>query len=132
MTGEKMIRIAAVLGALAVITGAFGAHTLKPLLSAEHLAAYETGVRYHFYHTLALLACGILYRHHPSKQLRMAASSFLAGIILFSGSVYLLSTREITGAGFTGILGPVAPLGGMLFILGWIFLFLSIKPLQQK
>src|SRR5688572_14092597 len=118
----KFIRIAAISGALAVMLGAFGAHSLKALLTPEQLQVFETGVRYQFYHTLALLFTGMFYTTQPSKALNMAGSSFLAGIICFSGSLYLLSTRSLLGIENLSLLGPVTPLGGLLFIVGWVFL----------
>jgi len=120
----KFIRIAAISGALAVIIGAFGAHTLKIHLLPEQLNSFETGVKYQFYHTIALLICGMLYRTTPSPKLKIAASSFIAGMIMFCGSIYLLSTRTLTGFENISWLGPVTPIGGILFILGWVFLFL--------
>lgn len=121
----KFIRIAAVFGAIAVILGAFGAHALKALLNADQLHTFETGVKYQFYHTLALLVCGLISDRIPSGKLNMAAASFIAGIIFFSGSLYLLSTKSIIGMESLSWLGPVTPIGGLMFITGWIFLFLG-------
>ncbi len=119
----QFIRIAAITGCLAVILGAFGAHTLREFLSAESLNSYETGVRYQFYHTLALFLCGLLRITGDSKSLARAGWLFLAGIVCFCGSIYLLSTRSITGLS-VGFLGPITPLGGLLFVAGWIMLFI--------
>jgi uncharacterized membrane protein YgdD (TMEM256/DUF423 family) len=121
----KIIQYSAVSGIIAVILGAFGAHTLKEILEPALLVSYETGIRYQFYHTLALLFTGLWYHLQPAPRIRIAASSFLAGIVLFSGSIYLLATRSITGWEWVTYLGPVTPLGGVLFILGWIFLFIQ-------
>ena len=128
----KYIRIAAISGMLAVILGAFGAHSLKALLTADQLQAYETGVRYQFYHTLALFMTGLLMNGYPSKALNMAAASFIAGICCFSGSLYLLATRSLIGIENTALLGPVTPLGGLLFIMGWVFLLVATGRMRTK
>lgn len=107
--------LGAVYGALGVIFGAFGAHALKNRLDARLLEAFETGVRYQFYHALALLAVGILLdRVNAPGALHAAGWLFGAGVLLFSGSLYLIAT---TGWKW---LGPVTPLGGLLLIAGWV------------
>jgi len=116
----NFIRIASVLGGIAVVLGAFGAHYLKSALTPEMLQSFETGVRYQFYHALAIAICGLAFLFNPSGAIRAAASLFLAGVICFSGSIYLLSTRSLTGLESMVWLGPVTPLGGLLFIAGWI------------
>ncbi len=113
------------LAALAVILGAFGAHALKALVTPEKLLVFETGVRYHFYHSLALLATGIIYSHFPAKQLRLATGLFLTGIALFSGSLYAMVFVSISG-GSLGPLGVITPIGGLFFIAAWIMLALGI------
>jgi uncharacterized membrane protein YgdD (TMEM256/DUF423 family) len=114
---RNFIIIAAILGAIAVMLGAFGAHALKATLTTEQLQTYETGVRYHFYHVIALLAAAILYKEYPSKLLVWAGNLFIAGIMLFSGSLYLLSNISSLK-----VLGMVTPLGGVCFIAGWLLL----------
>jgi uncharacterized membrane protein YgdD (TMEM256/DUF423 family) len=114
---RNFIITAAVMGALAVILGAFGAHALKATLTAEQLQTFEVGVRYHFYHAFALLLTGILYKEFSSKLLVWAGNLFIAGTVLFSGSLYLLSTIE----GFKK-LGIITPIGGACFIAGWLLL----------
>ncbi len=126
----KFIRIAAISGIIAVVLGAFGAHSLKKVLDPGQLQAFETGIRYQFYHTFALFCTGLLMMSHPSKALNMAGGSFLAGIICFSGSLYLLSTRSLLGIENLSILGPVTPLGGLLFIMGWIFVLVAVKKIK--
>ncbi|MBL0341768.1 MAG: DUF423 domain-containing protein [Bacteroidetes bacterium] len=123
----NLIRLAAILGATAVILGAFGAHTLKQYLTPEQLQTFETGVRYQFYHTFAILFCGLLFNHNPLKKYNMAAGSFLAGIVCFSGSLYLLSTRTLLGFDSWSWLGPITPIGGLMFIVGWVMLVLKKK-----
>ncbi|MBS1644397.1 MAG: DUF423 domain-containing protein [Bacteroidetes bacterium] len=111
--------------ALAVILGAFGAHKLKELVDATQLAIYEKGVSYQFYHSFALLATGILYSAFPNKLLRWASSLFVAGIVLFSGSLYLMVGLATSG-GSIGAAGVITPIGGLCFILGWIMLLLGV------
>lgn len=103
--------------------GAFGAHALKSKITSDQLQVFETGVRYQFYHSLALLVVGLISLKFEHGGIRMAAWLFMAGIVLFSGSLYLLSNREWLGIeGWKSILGPVTPLGGLCFIAGWISL----------
>jgi len=107
-------------GFLAVALGAFGAHGLKARLGPEALQVYQTGVQYHLIHALALLAVGIAAHPAPnSPYLRGAGWLFLAGIILFSGSLYVLS---ITGERW---LGMITPVGGVAFLLGWVLLAIA-------
>jgi uncharacterized membrane protein YgdD (TMEM256/DUF423 family) len=105
---------------LAVAIGAFGAHGLKPKLSAELMQVYKTGVEYHFYHALGLLLIGILTFHMPSGLLNLAAFFLGLGIVLFSGSLYLMA---ITGIRW---LGAITPFGGVSFIVGWVLLFIAV------
>jgi uncharacterized membrane protein YgdD (TMEM256/DUF423 family) len=107
-------------GALAVALGAFGAHALKARLTPELLQTFETGVRYHMYHALALLAAAYALGRWPDSGLGQAAGwAFVAGTLLFSGSLYLLA--------LTGIkwLGAITPLGGAAFVAGWACLALA-------
>ena len=113
--------LAALNGALAVVLGAFGAHGLKQRLSTDMLAVYQTGVQYHFYHTLALLAVALLMLQWPSNNtLRWSALLFCIGIVIFSGSLYLLS---ISGLRW---FGAITPIGGVAFIAGWLALALAV------
>lgn len=106
-----------IVGLLAVILGAFGAHALKARLTESALSAYQTGVSYQMYHALALILTGVLMLHYRElAALDWAARLFLAGIILFSGSLYLLTLTDMRW------LGPVTPLGGLCFIAGWAML----------
>ena len=106
-------------GFLAVALGAFGAHGLKARLSPDLLTVYQTGVEYHTTHALGLVAIGIVAHWLSNSQLRWAGWFFLIGIVLFSGSLYLLST---TG---TLWLGAVTPFGGTAFLIGWILFALA-------
>lgn len=114
---EAMERTFIFLGALAGLTGvglgAFGAHGLRTRLSPDMLAVFETGVRYHMYHALALMATATLMGRHSHTLLVAAGWFFTSGIILFSGSLYLLALTGIAA------LGIVTPIGGVAFLLGW-------------
>ncbi|HQT24438.1 MAG: hypothetical protein B7X86_15050 [Sphingobacteriales bacterium 17-39-43] len=124
---KQVIIIASVFGILAVILGAFGAHALKSLLDPAGLEVWKTAVSYHFYHTLALLFVSILPASN-NKAVNMAAWFFSLGILLFSGSLYLISTKEILNIEQLSVLGPITPIGGLFFILGWFSLiFVAIK-----
>ena len=121
------IKTAAILGVLAVIIGAFGAHKMKEFFSDYAVGIFETGVRYHFYHVFALLAVGILYKEYPNKFIRWAGILFITGIILFSTSLYLLSiVKGFVQPGY-GWLGAITPVGGACFIIGWVLLFFGIR-----
>lgn len=112
---------ACILGATGVMIGAFGAHALKPSLEAAgRLDTFETAVKYQFYHALALLATGLLMQQNAARMLHYAALLFVLGVLLFSGSLYVLCMTGI------GVLGAVTPLGGVLFIAGWITLGVGI------
>jgi uncharacterized membrane protein YgdD (TMEM256/DUF423 family) len=131
MTSTFLI-IAGFSGAIAVITGALGAHYLKDFLSDQSLASYETAVRYHFYHTIMLALTSILKTNFYSRYFRIACYCFIAGIVLFSGSIYLLSTKDFTNLNSIGFLGPVTPLGGLFFIAGWILFSIGASRIKIK
>jgi uncharacterized membrane protein YgdD (TMEM256/DUF423 family) len=114
-----------VLGLLAVILGAFGAHGLESQISPQQLDSFETGVRYQFYHALALLWVGMAYQMLPRKGFITAGWLFLAGVVLFSGSIYLLACRDLLGISSWTWLGPITPIGGTFFIIGWILLIIA-------
>jgi uncharacterized membrane protein YgdD (TMEM256/DUF423 family) len=118
---KTFLFLAAVLGALAVGLGAFGAHGLSSSIDEHSLMIYEKGITYQFYHVFALIACSMLYSKKPSKMIRWAYWMFFAGIICFSGSLYLLATDSLTHLP-TSILGPITPLGGLLLLAGWVLL----------
>lgn len=124
---KTYLKLAAIIGALSVALGAFGAHALKEKLPADALAIYETAVRYQLYHVFALLAVGILYKDFPNKWVNNAGKLFILGIVLFSGSLYLLTTFKGMGNENMNWLGAITPLGGLSFILGWLFLFAGIS-----
>lgn len=106
----------ALLAGLAVVLGAFGAHTLEGRVTADRLSVFETGVRYQMYHALALFAVAWSWSQWPVWQVTWAGYLFLAGILIFSGSLYLLVLTD------TPWLGAITPFGGLSFISGWILL----------
>lgn len=113
-TAKMFLAIGCVAALLAVAFGAFGAHALKARIAAELMPVYKTGVEYHFYHALGLILVGLAALHLPqSALLRRAGWAMLGGIMLFSGSLYLLA---LTGLGW---LGAITPLGGLAFIAAW-------------
>ena len=106
---------------ISVLLGAFGAHALKARLSTEMMDIFQTGVQYHFYHALGLLAVGIIAYHLPeSSWLRWSGWLMFAGIIIFSGSLYILSTTGIKW------LGAITPIGGTAFIIAWVLLTVAV------
>lgn len=119
---KEWVGIAGILGIFAVILGAFGAHGLESKLTADQLSTYGTGIQYHFYHTFAILGVAILAQHWNEKRLNTIAWLFLIGIILFSGSIYLLACRDWLGIASWKWLGPITPIGGTFFIVGWAML----------
>lgn len=121
---KKIVVTAAVLGMVAVITGAFGAHALKELVIPKYLQTWGTAVQYHFYHVFALLFLAVLNRSN-SKLINTNYWLFTLGILLFSGSLYALTLLSIHPSGVMSILGPITPLGGVLFIAGWFTLALA-------
>ncbi|MFL9483013.1 DUF423 domain-containing protein [Chitinophagaceae bacterium LWZ2-11] len=120
------LKTAAFLGALSVVLGAFAAHKLKQVLGVEALATFETGVRYQFYHVFALALVALIYKEHPNKLLDYAGLLFIGGIILFSGSLYLLTYLNSVGIVVPVAVGILTPIGGVLFICGWLCLSLGI------
>lgn len=119
------LKTAAILGVLSVIIGAFAAHSMKGKVSDHALATFETGVMYQFYHVFALMVTGILYKEFRYKATLWAGRFFIAGIILFSGSLYFLAfIQAAVRPGYYWV-GAITPFGGAAFIGGWILLFIS-------
>lgn len=116
MTSRPILVTAALLGALAVVLGAFGAHALRDALDEKSLAIWQTAVDYQFRHVLALLAAGLLARAQANRAITFAAVAFVAGIVLFSGSLYALAL------GAPRFVGAITPLGGAALIAGWLAL----------
>jgi len=116
VSSRRLVVVGCLLAAVGVAGGAFGAHMLKTLLDPPMLAAYDTGTRYQMYHSLGMVLCGLAVRTSGDTKIALAGWTFLLGILLFSGSLY--------GMALLGMrwLGPVTPIGGLAFIVGW-FLF---------
>lgn len=121
---KKIVASSGILAAVAIGLGAFGAHGLKDVISAQALNTFETGVRYQMYHSLALLIIG-LATSIPANTRNWVFRFFVFGIILFSGSIYILSLKEIVTFNLA-FLGPITPIGGLLLILGWFRLVYGI------
>jgi uncharacterized membrane protein YgdD (TMEM256/DUF423 family) len=130
---KRMVATAAILGMIAIILGAFGAHALKKVLSIEQLATFETGVRYQMYHALFLLFISLI-DELSDKTKQIIYYLVVSGVVLFSGSIYLLATNNLTTFNFKTI-GFVTPIGGLLLIIAWSVLLVRIlnkKSQNQK
>lgn len=125
---KKPLLFASMSGAIAVALGAMGAHFLKEKIAPESLAAFETAVRYQMYHSFALIAVFLLADKFQGKSLALAGQLFIAGIILFCGSLYFLSLRSLMGIqdGDMRWVGAITPFGGLAFIGGWLTLFIAV------
>ncbi|CAM3584763.1 DUF423 domain-containing protein [Flavobacterium gelidilacus] len=121
---QKIMLTALILGALAIVLGAFGAHGLKKFLVIDQLNSFEVGVRYQMYHALFLLFVAQA-NFITDKQKMIVFLLTLIGIVLFSGSIYLLATSTITNIK-AKFIGPLTPIGGLLLISSWIYLFYCI------
>jgi uncharacterized membrane protein YgdD (TMEM256/DUF423 family) len=121
---RSLLLAAAVLGFSGVALGAFGAHALRQRLSPELLAVYQTGVQYHLVHAVAALTVALMVAQRPLTAFLAAGWLFVAGVVVFSGSLYVLA---ITGV---RVLGAITPLGGLAFLAGW--LALAVGALQQR
>lgn len=123
---KSIVVAAALFGGLGVALGAFGAHGLQNVTSDEKIIhGFQTGVQYQVYHALALLSLALMIEKLPGKLILWSARCFTTGIILFSGSLYLLTFLKIQGSSAVSLVGPVTPLGGVFFIAGWVILLLA-------
>lgn len=123
---KLFLSVGALLGGIAVALGAFGAHGLKKIVPAETVSTFQTGVQYQMYHALALIAMAIVFEKIPNKLMEWSGWSFCIGILLFSGSLYLLTILKATGkVGLEGV-GIITPFGGLFFIVGWLLFFLGV------
>lgn len=118
---RQFLFMGSIAGLLAVATGAFGSHLLKGRLSADLLAIFEVGVRYHFYHALALLGTGWAANTWPGRWTTVAGWAFVGGLVIFCGSLYILSLSGIRW------LGAITPLGGLCFMAGWLCLAIAAR-----
>lgn len=124
---RQTLTAGALLGALGVALGAFGAHAIKPTLMAnQSLDTYELAVRYQFYHAFALLIVGLLMEKIENKTLMSAATCMIVGVALFSGSLYALAFKTGKAIAF------VTPIGGLFLIAGWVLLLISVAELKTK
>jgi uncharacterized membrane protein YgdD (TMEM256/DUF423 family) len=118
--------VGTILAGLAVALGAFGAHGLKKLVDAQTVANYQTGVQYQMYHALGLILLAILGERFSSSLVNYAGFFFIGGIVFFSGSLYLLSSFKAMNRTVPAFIYPITPLGGLLFILGWVMLVIAV------
>lgn len=121
---RTILIIAGILIFLSIILGAFGAHALKEVLSPERLISFETGVRYKMYHGLALLILGFSW-DRVKFSMKWMVNLILAGVILFSGSIYGLAMQEVLNVKLS-FLGPITPFGGLLMIAGWFIFIIQL------
>lgn len=121
---KRIILTATFFGAIAVILGAFGAHGLKSIISTDQLGIWQKGVEYQFYHTFALLYLSSFARF-KHKLIILSFLFFTLGIVFFSGSLYLLALKDAYQLTVAQYVGPVTPIGGLFFIIGWVCLFLA-------
>lgn len=128
---KTLILIGCILAGLSVALGAMAAHWLKANISIDNLNNFDTAVRYQMYHALAILFMAALPDKFQIKLFHLAWRAFLIGAILFSGSIYLLATRELTGFQLSWI-GPLTPIGGILFLTGWILLLFTTIRVMGK
>ena len=119
-TSRFCLQAAAILGAVGVAAGAFGAHALGGRVSPERLAVFETGVHYLLFHVPALLGVGLLARTRPGRWLEAAGQAFFWGIVVFAGSLFALVLLDLPW------LGAVTPLGGLMLIAGWLALAIGV------
>ncbi len=128
---KSFLRAAALLGALAVALGAFGAHALRGKVPDLAVSTFETGVRYHFYHVLGLCILAIMYQEFTNKWITWAGNLFLVGILLFSGSLYTLTFIHTVRSGMSWI-GIITPFGGLAFIGGWFCMLMGVLKAADK
>lgn len=120
MSARGWLTLGAVYGFLGVVLGAFGAHALRERVAPELLAIYRTGVEYQFYHALALFALGVYATLRPAPLLNIAGWCFALGVLFFSGSLYALALTGVR------VLGAITPIGGLLFLAGWVVLAIAV------
>jgi uncharacterized membrane protein YgdD (TMEM256/DUF423 family) len=129
---KKIYFWSAILGALAVIIGAFGSHFLKTRLTQKDLEIFQTGVQYHFYHVGALFISGILYKSYHHSFFSYAAYCFGIGILFFSFSLYIMKLTTLTTEGEEKWLSYFTPFGGFFFLTGWIFIAVYFSKERDK
>lgn len=123
---------AALFGAMATALGAWGAHSLPQLVDEVQANSFKTGTTYQFYYTFALLGATIIYAKTKNRHFLNAGYAFILGVLLFSGSIYLLSTKSLSGIAFPKMMGMITPLGGLTMIVGWVFFLLGAFQYQSE
>jgi uncharacterized membrane protein YgdD (TMEM256/DUF423 family) len=124
---KNFLMAGAIFGGVGVAAGAFGAHELQNITSDEKVIhGFQTAVQYQIYHALALIAVALILDKMPHRFIRWTGNCFIIGTIFFSGSLYLLTLLKIQGSELTRIIGPITPLGGVFFILGWVMLLAGV------
>lgn len=118
--------IGALLGGLAVVLGAFGAHGLEKIASPKQLSVYQTGVQYQMYHAFALLLVGLLTERISNGFVTSAGGLFIAGVIFFSGSLYLITSLQTMNKSVPTAVGILTPIGGLFFVAGWVCLLVGV------
>ena len=130
---KTFLSLGALFGGIAVALGAFGAHGLRKIVSPDVLSVFQTGVQYQMYHTLALLVIAIVYERLPNKWIKWSGYFFSFGILFFSGSLYLITALKAEVGSIPAWIGAITPVGGLLFILGWLsFLTGLFKKIDLK
>ena len=124
---KGFLRTAAILAALSVALGAFAAHSLEKAVSDYAVGIFKTGATYQFFHAIALALSGILFLSFPNKLIKLSGVFFIIGIILFSGSLYVITYYKGMNVPMPKFIGPITPLGGLFFIAGWVCMAFGIK-----
>lgn len=122
MKQKNILLAGIVMAGLAVILGAFGAHGLKKIVTPEQLDVFKTGVQYQFYHAIGMIIVGLIAQHLEHILIKRAAWMFFAGIIVFSGSLYIMTLFYALNTEGVRWIGAITPVGGVLFITGWVML----------
>jgi hypothetical protein len=121
-----LIRFGAILSALSVMFSAFSAHFLQPIMSSKDFYSFQTAINMEFFHSIALILLGILGKRYPTHHINRAGILFIVGIVLFSGSIYLLTLASSLFDAKLSILGLVTPFGGLSLFAGWFMLLLAV------
>jgi len=123
---KTFLSLGALFGGIAVALGAFGAHGLKKVVSADVVAVFQTGVQYQMYHTLALLVVAIIFERLPNNWIKWSGYLFSFGILFFSGSLYLIAALKAEERSIPAFIGAITPIGGLLFILAWLSFLIGL------
>jgi uncharacterized membrane protein YgdD (TMEM256/DUF423 family) len=129
---RTFFRTASIFAMASVILGAFGAHALKEFLSEQSLTSFQTATTYMMTHAIALFIVGMMYRHYKKKTMIWSGNFFVMGIIMFSGSIYLRIMLSYLGYEKLVIVNGITPFGGLMFIFGWLMMFVSIPPREHN